>query len=171
MPIEIKVTKEIGNYEPKFVGPLTLRQFVTFALAGATAMFLYKTARVYLPKSAATYICAIPAGIAGLLNLKPYGMRPEKFLQAIFVNMFLAPSHRRYRTENTMEERISKMQRAYDELETSNKEANEQHKHGKLLPGISKISQTASKKKSIKAVKKSKAVMKKGYKMSPKAIR
>ena len=79
MPIEIKVTKEIGNYEPKFIGPFTTRQCVTFGLGAIFAVLIYNTAAKFLPKPIPGYLCLIPAGVAVLFNWKPYGMKFEKF--------------------------------------------------------------------------------------------
>jgi len=114
MPIEIKVTKEIGNYEPKFIGPFTTRQAIVFGSCGAAAILMYRAASTFLPSSMAWYACMLPGAVAVLFNTPFYGMRFEEFIKSVFINVFLAPTYRRYRTENTMEERIRKMSEAFD---------------------------------------------------------
>ncbi len=178
MPIEIKVTKEIGNYEPKFIGPFTARQFLVFGIAGVCAVFLYKSARTIAPKSIAGYICLLPAAVALLFNWKPYGMKFEKFVQSIFVNMFLAPMHRRYRTENTMEETITKLAEAELAREAA---ANEPRKKERFKPPWKKAvgnnstaseeKKSPSKSKPLSDKKSDTKAKSKSYKMSSKAIR
>jgi len=178
MSIEIKVTKEIGNYEPKFIGPLTLRQTIVFGLAGSAAILLYRGALLVFPKTIAGYFCFLPAGIGLLFCSNPYGMRFEKFIQTIFVNMFLAPTHRRYRTESTMEARIQKLdaaQRAYENaLAVSEPVPEEQaekkpkrtlfRKKGKGASAVLSAKENTQKKGKKRNIKN------KNYKQSPKAI-
>ncbi len=169
MPIEIKVTKELGNFEPKFIGPFTARQSIIFGTCGAAAIGLYKIASTFLPGSMAWYACLPPAGIALLFNTPFYGMRFEQFLQSIFVNVFLAPTNRRYRSENTMEARITKMNKALDghtdpDPESSDESKPELH-HS---PFHLKRATNKSKAEKVNTAPDQKG---KGYKMSSKAIR
>lgn len=40
--VEMRITKEIGNYKPRVVGPLTFRQLVCVGLAAPACYFIYK---------------------------------------------------------------------------------------------------------------------------------
>lgn len=192
MPIEIKVTKELGNFEPKFIGPFTTRQAIIFGVCGASAVLMYKAAGNFLPKSMQWYACIPPGAVALLFNTPFYGMRFEHFLKAIFVNVFLAPTNRRYRTENTMEARIKRFSKRYDEAaeKAAKAEAGESTSKAKKLFGLSRKNSgspdpkktthkptQADKKKSPVGKRSgpksgaSNSAKNKNYKMSSKAIR
>ena len=109
--IEIRITKEIGNFEPKFLGPFTMRQIVCLGIGLPICYFIYQTTAPYLPSDFAGFLCAIPAGIAALFGwCKPYGMKTEKFIKSIAVNILMAPTHRRYKTKNTHETMLRMME-------------------------------------------------------------
>lgn len=115
--IEIRITKEIGNYEPKFIGPFTLRQIVCIIIAAPICYFIFKTLSPVFTPDVAGFFCAIPAGVAALFGwVKPYGMKTEKFLQSVWINMFIAPTHRRYKSENRHEQMLEKLESAYDRM-------------------------------------------------------
>jgi len=103
--IEIRINKDIGSYQAKFIGPFTLRQTVCVALAAPVCIFLYSRVGKFLPSTdIAGFLSAIPAAIAWLFGwCKPYGLPMEKFLKSIYVSMVLAPSHRKYKTVNRHE--------------------------------------------------------------------
>ena len=99
--IEIKMPKDINEYEPKVVGPFTLREFLCISFAGGTAIIIYNYVLPYLGTEISSYLMFIPATFAYCFGwLKPYGMKFEKFLQSVFINVVLAPSNRKYKTEN-----------------------------------------------------------------------
>jgi len=103
--IEIRITNEIGSYEPKFIGPFTLRQVICLAVGAFFCYAIYIVTFPYLPFDVAGFLCCIPAAIAVLFGwVKPYGMRMEKFIKSVAVNILLAPTHRRYKTKNTHEQ-------------------------------------------------------------------
>lgn len=123
--IEIRINKDVGSYEAKFIGPLTMRQTICVCIAAPIAYFLYRTLSPLFPDLAGFFV-AIPAGIAWLFGwTKPYGMRCEKFIQSIFVNMFLAPSHRKYKTVNAHEKALAELAQ---KEEAANAAANQNHK-------------------------------------------
>lgn len=102
--IEIRVTKELGNYEPKLVGPLTIRQVICLIIGLPCCYLIYRVLSPVMTKDIAGFFCMIPAAVAGAFGwAKPYGMKTEKFIKATFVNMVLAPSNRRYKTKNVHE--------------------------------------------------------------------
>ena len=161
--IEIHINKDIGSYEPKLIGPLTSRQTICVAIGAPFAWLIYKAASPILTPDAATYLLAIPALFVFAFGwLKPYGMRLEKFIQSVFINMFLAPGNRKYMTENTHEkafaalERYAKEQAEAEALALAQAEAETNSGKAKL-------------KKSIKP--KTKAQKKPRYVVSPEAVK
>lgn len=190
MPIEIKVTKELGNFEPKFIGPFTTRQAIIFAACGSAAVLMYKAAGNFLPKSMQWYACIPPGAVALLFNSPFYGMRFEQFLKAIFVNVFLAPTNRRYRTENTMQAKLNRFNKDFDEAQekvlAEIGEETPNRLKTLLRSGKKRSTESASQaKKSQKGVKEKRkaqnkpvsrtsgkqSLKNKNYKMSSKAIR
>ena len=104
MAIEIKVTKEIGNYETKVISTLTLRQLVSLIAAAPIAWVTFNVVSQIASKEAAGFACMLLGAIPCAFGfIKPYGMHTEKFLKSIFVNRIMAPQTRKYITENTWE--------------------------------------------------------------------
>ncbi len=102
--VEMRITKEIGNYKPRVVGPLTFRQLVCVGIAAPFCYFIYKYLSPHLTRDVAGFFCILPAAVAGLFGwCHPYGMNTEEFIRSVFINIFLAPSHRKYKTENQFE--------------------------------------------------------------------
>ena len=105
--IEIQITKEITDYEPKLIGPFTGRQVICLALGLPICYVIIRFLTPYLTRDVALFFCFIPAAFAWAFGwYKPYGMKMEQFLRAVLVTRFLAPVHRRYRTANTVETTI-----------------------------------------------------------------
>ena len=101
MAIEIEITKEIGNYEPKFIGPLTIRQTGCLAVAVPICILIYITLSPVLTGDVAGFFCMIPAAFAAAFGwLKPYGMKTEEFLRYVFINTLVAPCNRKYIIDN-----------------------------------------------------------------------
>lgn len=101
MAIEIEITKEIGNYEPKFVGPLTIRQTACLSVAVPVCILIYITLSPVLTGDVAGFFCIIPAAFAAAFGwLKPYGMKAEEFLRSVFINTMVAPCNRKYIIDN-----------------------------------------------------------------------
>lgn len=148
--VEIRITKEIGNYEPKFIGPFTLRQTICVAIAAPICYFLYKYLSPIVTPDVAGFFCAIPGGIAALFGwIKPYGMHTEQFIRSVFINMAIAPSHRVYKTENQFEiaaERLMEEEKAAQEAASGEK------KKKKLFRRAEKQSKKSKYKRSPKAI-------------------
>lgn len=99
--IEIKMPKDINEYQPKIIGPLTLREFICISVAAAFALLIYNYVLPFCGQGIASYLMFIPAAFAYCFGwLKPYGMTFEKFVKSIFINVLIAPSVRKYKTEN-----------------------------------------------------------------------
>lgn len=121
--VEMRITKEIGNYKPRVVGPLTFRQLICVAIAAPACYFIYKYLSPHLTRDVAGFFCILPAAVAALFGwCHPYGMNTEEFIRSVFVNIFLAPSHRRYKTENQfelIEEKLSEEDAGKSQTSTS----------------------------------------------------
>lgn len=115
--IEIKIPKEINRYEARFIGPFSLRQFICLLLGLPACVGLFLLLKPYVGPDLAGFFLVIPGGIAWLFGwYKPYGMKFEKYMQTVFVNSFLAPSKRVYKTENYYEGLLKEIKKA-DEAE------------------------------------------------------
>lgn len=109
--IEIRIPKEVNKYEAKFIGPFTLRQSVCLLIALPTCVLLYNLLSPYVPMDMVGFVLIIPASIAFLFGwFRPYGMKFEKFLQSVFISSFVAPSKRKYCTENYFADIAKKIQ-------------------------------------------------------------
>lgn len=150
--IEIRITKEISDYEPKLLGPLTLRQSACVAAGAPFCYLIVRYLGPILTTEVAMFFCFIPAGIAYAFGwARPYGMKMEQFLRSVFVNRFLAPTHRKYKCRNVHEMVIADAEKtwiAQQEAALSPKERNR-----------------------LQVEKKKAAKQKARYKVSPRAIR
>jgi len=117
--IEVQVTKEITDYEPKLIGPFTVRQTLCLVVALPICYVILRFLSPHLTRDVALFFLFIPAVFAYAFGwCKPYGMKMEKFLRAVFVTRFLAPIHRRYRTANTVEAIIHNAEEQWNREET-----------------------------------------------------
>lgn len=122
MAIEIRIPKEINRYEAKFIGPFTLRQSVCLAVALPACVVLYNVLKPYALFETIGVVCMIPAIIAFLFGwFKPYGMKFEAFLQYVFISAFVAPSKRKYCTENFYAGIVEQLRKENHEKELSGK--------------------------------------------------
>lgn len=111
--VEMRITKEIGNYKPRVVGPLTFRQLVCVGCAAPFCYFIYKYLSPHITRDLAGFFCFLPAAVAGVFGwCHPYGMTTEAFIRSVFIKVFLAPSHRKYKTENRFEQLAEKLESA-----------------------------------------------------------
>jgi len=113
--IEIRITKEIRDYEPKIVGPFTMRQAICLLIGAPICYFIIKFLSPIFTIDVAAFFCVIPAGIGFAFGwAQPYGMKMEKFLKSIFVNRILAPTYRAFKIENRHEIILNKLEEAYN---------------------------------------------------------
>lgn len=123
--IEIRINREIGNFEPKFIGPFTIRQTICIGIAAPICYYIYNAAAPYMTVDLAGFLCAFPAGIAALFGwVKPYGMKMERFIKAVFINMVIAPANRKYCTVNQHERGLKALNDVLKELEVESKRKN-----------------------------------------------
>ena len=140
--IEIRITKDLGDYNPKVAGPFTLRQLICLVIGSPICYFIIRYLSPFLTIDIAAFFCIIPAGLAYAFGwAKPYGMKMEQFIGSVFVNRVLAPATRRYKTENATEHFLKdleykKMQAEI--LESGGKMPKEKKKRYKLAPSAVK---------------------------------
>ena len=151
MSIEIHINKDVGSFEPKLIGPLTSRQTVCVAIGAPFAWLLYKVASPILTPDVATYLLAIPAIFVFAFGwLKPYGMRLEKFIQSVFINMFLAPVNRKYKTVNIHEKAFAILERHAKEQKEAVALSEEKSKKAKKPKNKAKKSRYVVSSKAVK---------------------
>lgn len=108
--LEIRVTKEIRDFEPKVIGPFTFRQLICLGIGSPIVYFILKYFSPLVTVDIAAFLCFPVAAIAYLIGwYEPYGMKTEKFVRSIFINRILAPAHRKYKTVNTHEALIQEL--------------------------------------------------------------
>ena len=93
--IEVKINKEINDYEETIFFGLTMRQFFCSALAVITALFLYVLFYKVLGRELVSWVCilgAMPIAIAGFF--KYHGMPLERFLWVWFKSEILFAGNR-----------------------------------------------------------------------------
>ena len=111
--IEIKIPKEINQYEAKAAGPFTLRQLLCLFICLPIGVAIFIIAKPYVGIDAAGFLVFIPGSVAYLFGwYKPYGMPFEKYMKTVFVSSFLAPSRRVYKTENFYSQLLQEQQEA-----------------------------------------------------------
>ena len=139
MAIEIKITKELGNYKPNLIGPFTARQALCLLIAVPVAIKIYTGLGAVVTKDVAGFFIFPIAVAAWFFGWKePYGMPAEKFLQSIFVNVLLAPQNRKYKIENTYEGlvKIGKSLEKKEETEEKTKKKEKADKYQVSLKAI-----------------------------------
>lgn len=119
MAIEIKIPKEVNRYEAKAIGPFTMRQLVCVLICLPIGVGIFVLLKPYLGTDLAGFCVLPPAAVAWLFGwYKPYGMKFEKYMKTVFVNSFLAPSKRVYKTENYYSEILKEIAKEDAELES-----------------------------------------------------
>lgn len=94
--IQRKIPRDIGSYEPKTWGPFTTRQAICLVPAAILDIALYS----FFKEIPGYYYILVLVSLPFLLLgwVKPYGLPFEKFLKVTFINNFLAPKTRKYKT-------------------------------------------------------------------------
>lgn len=133
MSIEIKIPKEINKYEAKFIGPFTLRQTVSLGICLPVGVGIFILLKPYVGSDLAGFLVVPPAAIGYLFGwYKPYGMKFEKYLQTAFINSFLAPAKRLYKTENYYSQVLAEIKKD-DEAELATQISSNKKKKAKKL--------------------------------------
>ena len=99
--IEIKINKEVRDYQESIFFGLSLRQFICSAMAIAVAVLLYFLLGRILGNGEIGWVCilaAFPFAICGFFRYN--GMYFEQFAWAFFRSELLYPKHLKYKSEN-----------------------------------------------------------------------
>lgn len=98
--IEVKIPKEVRS-DTRFISMFTFRQCVCIACVAPICYFIYTHFKDKYSIDMLMAMCGIPGVIAwafGWLNI--YGMKLEQFIGTAFVLTVLAPTKRKYMTDN-----------------------------------------------------------------------
>ena len=90
--MEIKINKEIRDYQESVFMGLSLRQFLFSALAAGVALGIYFGLRNVLGQETVSWLCvagAFPFAVLGFV--KYHGMPAEQFIKAYVESEFLLP--------------------------------------------------------------------------------
>ena len=100
MAVTRRTQKDIGSYEPKFIGPLTLRQSIAVGIGVILCVFAcYLLKDFGMDMTTMFFICFIimaPFVIFGFV--KPYGMKAEEFVKEYYEYHIRRPNIRKYET-------------------------------------------------------------------------
>lgn len=101
MAVTRPTQKDIGIYEPKFVGPFTLRQAISIGIGGACCLIVsFATKSMGIDATTLFTLCFfIMIPFIAFAYVKPYGMKLEDFIKTYYEYHILAPPVRPYRTE------------------------------------------------------------------------
>lgn len=94
-----EIIQDIKKYEPKFIGPFTIRQFVCVAISGVFVLGIYFGLKWLFTTDALVIICivaAMPFVACGWIA--PYGIPLEKFVFSLIKTKLVLPSKRKYKT-------------------------------------------------------------------------
>ena len=99
--MEIKINKEIRDYQESVFMGLSLRQFLFSLLACAVAVGIYFGLKDVLGTETVSWLCilgAFPFAILGFV--KYHGMTAEKFIMAYIRSEMMMPNELKQRTAN-----------------------------------------------------------------------
>ena len=99
--IEVKMNKEIMEFQEAIFMGLSLRQLIFSILAAGVAILLYFSFRDLLGTEIVSWLCILGAAPFALLGFFRYnGMFFEKFIAAYIRSEFMYPTRLMYRSEN-----------------------------------------------------------------------
>jgi hypothetical protein len=127
MAVSRRTQKDIGNYEPKFIGPFTTRMAIFTAagvvIGGGLGLILQGTG-LFDTMTVAILVLIIAIGFAIFGKAKPYDMHMEDYLKQMYQYRVQSPAKRYYKTETlveTLSERKDGTDVAEDEDSTDKK--------------------------------------------------
>ena len=90
--LEIKINKEIRDYQESIFMGLSLRQFIFAVLAVGVAIGVYFGLRNVLGTETVSWLCVVAAFPFAILGfVKYHGMTAEQFIKAYIQSEFLLP--------------------------------------------------------------------------------
>jgi hypothetical protein len=99
--MEVKINREIRDYQEAIFFGLNLRQLVFSVLAIAVAVGVYFGLRDVLGTETVSWLCILGAVPFGALGFVKYnGMSAEQFIAAYVKSEFLMPKHLTFQSEN-----------------------------------------------------------------------
>lgn len=111
--IDIRIPKEIRQYEAKFVGPFTMRQTICVSAGLTICILIYNVLKPFVSRDLMMFFLLLPAAAIFLFGwVKPYGMRFEQFFFSAFINNFIAPKKRKYVIVNQYEVQLKAVRKA-----------------------------------------------------------
>ncbi len=99
--LEVRINKEVRNYQESLFFGLSLRQFIFALLAVAVAAGVYFALRPLLGNGEIGWLCvlaAFPFALGGFFQYN--GMNLEQFLWAFLRSEFLTPKRLVFKSEN-----------------------------------------------------------------------
>ena len=101
IPIEVRINKEVRDYQESLFFGLSLRQFLFSLLAVVVAVGLYFALRSVVGSGEIGWICVLAAFPFALCGFFTYnGMTFEKFLLAVIRDQLLYPKKLVFRADN-----------------------------------------------------------------------
>lgn len=105
--IEVPMTDDIRKYQPKILGPFTLRQLICVILAAVAAIPLWGLINLEISDKVLV-LCAIVFPIIACGWIKMDGLPFEKLIFRMIYFYCLTPKKRKYVTENTYKQALLK---------------------------------------------------------------
>ena len=100
--MEVKINREIRNYQEAMFFGLSLRQFIFSICACAVAVAIYFLLKPYVGTETVSWMCILGAApFAALGFIKYNGMTAEKFIWAWIKSEFLIPKKLVFKPTNT----------------------------------------------------------------------
>ena len=99
--LEVRINKEVRNYQESIFFGLSLRQFLFSLMAVLVAVGLYFGLHHFVRSSAYDWLCvvaAFPFALGGFFTYN--GMNAEQFMLTWFRSQFLYPRRLVFRSEN-----------------------------------------------------------------------
>lgn len=117
--MEVKINREIRDYQEAIFFGLNLRQLIFSILAVSVAVGVYFGLRNVLGTETVSWLCILGAVPFGALGFVKYnGMSAEQFIAAYIKSEFLMPKHLTFMSENiyyaALKETIIKGGKHYD---------------------------------------------------------
>ena len=99
--MEVKINKEISNYQESMFFGLSMRQFVFSVLAVAVAVVLYFVLNPYLGTETVSWVCVLGAApLAAMGFFKYHGMTAEQFVINWVRTELIEPKYFRFQSQS-----------------------------------------------------------------------
>ena len=99
--MEVKINKEISNYQESMFFGLSMRQFIFSVLAVAVAVALYFVLNPYLGTETVSWVCVLGAApFAAMGFFKYHGMTAEQFVINWIRTVLIEPKHFKFQSKS-----------------------------------------------------------------------